>query len=216
MSYIRNTSLTIMILIIALLSACTTSTPAPTPSANDLRATANAMDPAAPVATPAASNTLMGSGPYKYTTMEKFGYNWPYKPQPGNPTPKIRDNAVSSGKGITTTHDIGVHSGELAVIKGVTITVGKGGTTLGTPCALAILTPGYYKNITGTEWRFEVYYLPEVSPLDPTGWSRVLTEQAITVESDIYGCPKLGAKSNERGLKDIQVFFSNENAPFGQ
>lgn len=148
-------------------------------------------------------------GPYNSSTMDVLEYNWPYKPQPGNNTPKIRDDAESSGKGVTTTHDIGVHQGELGIIKGVTITVGKGGPTLGTPCALAILTPGFYRDVTGTEWRFEVYFLPDTNPLDPTGWSHVLAEQAAEVEETLYHCP---AKS----LSEIPVFFSSEDAPFGQ
>lgn len=148
-------------------------------------------------------NQPTGSGPYTSMKMSEFNYTWTYTDQLGLQTPRLRDDAQSSGKGVWSTHDIGIPPGTFGVIKGVTINIGS--TTLGTPCALGMLSPGYYRNIRGLEWRFEVYFLPQD---DATGWAKVLADQAQTTEHTLYQCPS-------KGLSEIPVFFSSEATPFG-
>lgn len=166
------------------------------------------VQPTAPSGSTTGRNQPTGQGQYKQSTMDQFVYTWSYVPALPSVTtgPKLRDDAQSSGKGVTTTHDIGVPPGTFAIVKGVSINVG--GVQLGTPCALAALSPGYYRNVLGTEWRWEVYYLPNSSPLDPTGWSKVLADQAQVTEHTLYGCPS-------KSLSGIPVFYSSEPTPFG-
>jgi len=161
---------------------------------------------AAPV--PTAAPGQLGS--YSSKTMDVFDYTWSYMPGTDQKTPKIRDDSDSTGKTSTKVYDIGIHPGEFGIVKG--FSVNFNGTTYGDGklgCALFMLTPGYYRNITVTDGRFEVYFLPNSNPLDPTGWSKVLADQAQSVEHSIYKCPN-------KALSEIPVFFSSELAPFGQ
>ena len=190
-------------------SVALTPTARPDPTAVPTRKPVATSVPAAPSRQPTAQpqigrNQPSGSGPYRSMKMSEFVYTWGYTDQLGLQTPRLRDDAQSSGKGVWRTHDIGIPPGTFGVIKGVTINIGS--TTLGTPCALGMLSPGYYRNVKGLEWRFEVYFLPKN---DATGWAKVLADQAQTTEHTLYQCPS-------KGLSEIPVFFSDEPTPFGQ
>jgi len=189
---------------------------APTATAIQIQATYTALPTDTPVPTAVLPTVVPTAVPVSFATipvnqvysssMDGFNYTWTYIPGTQKETPDQED-AQSSGKAVSITHDLGVKVGQLTIIKGVTITVDN--TTLGTPCALAVLTPGYYRNIVGTEWRWETYWLPNSNPLDPTGWSIVLAKQAMEVEKNLYGC-------SQKELNQIPVFYSTEVAPFGQ
>lgn len=151
-----------------------------------------------------------GDQGYESETMDEFEYTWDYSPLTDWTTPEIRDDATSTGTNQTVCYDIGVHEGEFGIVKGYGIELGGesfGGDPNG--CALIALSPGYYYGIAVTDGRWEVYNLPNSDPLDPTGWSKVLAEQAMQVEHQLYDCA-------EKDLNEIPVFFSDVEAPFAQ
>jgi hypothetical protein len=153
-----------------------------------------------------------GEATYTFGTMDGFQYLWDYTPGTEKKTPQIRHDAQSTGDGITRKFDIGVNKGEFGVVTGISVTIGS--MTYG-PCALITLTPGYYKGVTITSGRFEVYYLPDSTPRDPSGWSHVLADQAQDKEHTLYFMDeKHTIPCPSKTMSDIPLVYSSLLLPF--
>lgn len=147
---------------------------------------------------------------YAWVYMDTFEYVWPQDVAgTDQSTPDFRDGQ-STGEGETHEFDIGVNVGEFGVAFGTQIEFAGMKFGTGNPkggCALVAFSPGFYREVTVLDGRWEVYFLPASDPRDWSGWSKVLASQAADKEHDLYGCPN-------KALSKIVVLYSQEPAPF--